>query len=496
MHTHYPQKRTPKPNRPSARPKPIPLKIKPAQPPAPQLLRTRFSSAQLLEHFAKLLPKARLASWLAPSQREFYTRAFTPLVTLWYLIFQRLGDHHHLSHVVEDALAGGADRLSPRAKPLSRQLRSEATTSFSDARQRLPLELCRNMLWHTAAQIAASVQIPKWFGLRVGLIDGTTCRFRPYGDIPQHFPAHRPGTCKSQPYWCVARVVGLFCLATGAVLDSAMGSLKASEQALSALLLKRSWHNWLLVADRNFGVYSVAAAARAAQAHLLVRLTQVRAAKLARLAGIKLAPELDVQLQWCASRHDQCPEGLTTVPVPGRLLVVRLDRPGFRPFTLCLFTTLLDKKRCTAQALAQLYGQRWQVELCFRYVKTQLDLGFLECRSADMARKEWLAGLIAYYLIRCVMAAAAAIAQVPLPQLSFSRARELLLGWLCRTAARRTLGSWDLLLRRIAKARLPKRRARRLCEPRSVRRLQHHFPNLVGSRAPAREKLKNAWAKS
>ena len=497
---HTLQKNALKPHRRPAPASPSQRRCKkpqPTQSPPVQLLRTRFSPAQLLEHFRKLLPATQLASWLDLGQKDFYARAFTPLVTLWYLIFQRLCDNHHLSHVVEDALAGGADRLSPRAKPLSRQLRSESTASFSDARQRLPLELCHRTLWHTAAQTAASLQIPKWFGLRVGLIDGSTCRLRPYGDIPEHFPPHRTGSAKNPPYWCVARVVGLFCLATGAVLDSAMASLKASEQALSALLLQRSWQNWLLVADRNFGVFSVAAAAVAAQAHLLVRLTHVRAAKLARLAGAKLVPGLDVLFQWSASRHDQCPEGLKGTPVAGRLMVVRLSRPGFRPLTLYLFTTLLDKEDCTAQALAQLYGQRWQVELCFRYVKVQMDLGSLECHSADMARKEWLAGLIAYNLIRWTMAAAAAIAGVPVQRLSFSRARELLLGWCCRNSGRRpTVRSWKTLLQRIGKARLSKRRRRRLSEPRAVRRLQNHFPNLVGPRATARKKLAKTHANS
>jgi hypothetical protein len=84
--------------------------------------------------------------------------------------------------------------------------------------------------------------------------------------------------------------------------------------------------------------------------------------------------------------------------------------PDYRPLTLYLFTTLQDPLKCSAQELAQLYGQRWKVELCFRYVKTQRDLGFLECHSADMAHKEWLAGLIAYNLIRWTMAAAAASA--------------------------------------------------------------------------------------
>src|SRR5437870_1751093 len=92
-----------------------------------------------------------------------------------------------------------------------------------------------------------------------------------------------------------------------------------SEQALSALLLsQRSWAGWLLLADRNFGVYSVARAAVAAHAQVLFRLTQARAIKLARSAGLKLVPGLDALFGWSASSHDQCPEGLVRTPVHGR----------------------------------------------------------------------------------------------------------------------------------------------------------------------------------
>ena len=491
---------TPKPN-----PRKSPSKKQPARPKAkpanlqpPELLRTRFSAGQLLRHFHKLLPVSLLVTWLALSKQTFYQRACTPLITLWYLVFQRLSDNHCLGHIVEDAREGGADRLSPCGKtPLSQQLRSEATTSFSDARQRLPLEFLRQTLWHTAAQTASSIQAPQWFGLKVGLIDGSTCRFRPLGDIPEHFPPHRPGNCKKQPYWCLARIVGILCGATGVVLDSQMGSLKASEQALSALLLKRSWEQWLLVGDRNFGVYSAARAAVAAQAQVLFRLTRIRAAKLARSAGLKLAPGLDALVNWSPSRRDQCPEGLTPLPVQGRLVVVRVKRPGFRPLTLYLFTTLLDQVKCPTQELVRLYAQRWNIELCLRYIKTQMDLGFLECHSAQMARKEWLAGLIAYNLIRWTMAAAAALAQVSVKLLSFSRARELLLGWCLRSSVRgRTLESWERLLSRIAKARLPKRRKRRASEPRAIRAFQKDVAKLEGSRAAAREKLAKSYADS
>jgi len=485
--------RSPRPASRKARPKP---KAKTAAD-SPTILGTRFSSACLLRQFYKLLPLTLLLGWLALAPKTFYLRAFTPQITLWYFLFQRLSPNHCLSQVVQDARDGGADRLSPKGKRLSRQLASEATTSFSDARQRLPLEVLYRCLRHIAQRVEAAFQNTRWLGHPVALSDGSTLRMRPLGDMATQFPPHRPGNCKKPPYWCVSRVVGMFCLATGVVLDTAMGALTTSEQALfSQLLLQGQWADWVFVTDRNFGVYSVARSARQAGAHLVSRMTQARAAKMARLAGVPLAPGLDVRVTWHPGKHDHCPADLEPKPVEGRLVVVRVRRAG-RGLTLCLFTTLLDAKKYTPQALAQLYGQRWKVELYFRYVKTQMDLGFLECYSAHMARKEWLAGLAAYNLIRYTMAAAAVLAQVPVQVISFSRARELLLGWLQRASFRRpTLRSWKILLTRIAKAQLPKRKKPRPSEPRAVRQFAKDFPKLEGSRADARKKLAPTCAKS
>ena len=111
---------TPKsnPGKSPSKPKPQPGR---QEAPPTELLRTRFSARQLQRHFAKLLTASWLATWLELSERAFYQRAYMPLITLWYLLFQRLSDNHTLSHVVEDAREGGADRLSPRGKtPLSR----------------------------------------------------------------------------------------------------------------------------------------------------------------------------------------------------------------------------------------------------------------------------------------------------------------------------------------------------------------------------------------
>ena len=496
-------KRQPRRSRtPTPSPRPAPRKTKAKTKPKAaafgQPLPTRFASAQLLRRFHKLLPAALLMGWLALAPKGFYLRAFTPQITLWYLLWQRLSPNHRLSHVVQDARDGGADRLSPKGKRLSAQLTSEATTSFSDARQGLPLDILYRCLKHIAQCVGASFQTALWHGHKVALTDGSTLRLRPLGNLPDQFPPHRPGNCKKTPYWCVSRVVGMFCLATGVVLDTALGALTTSEQALFSQLLLQdaAWADWVFVADRNFGVYSVARSARQARAHLVSRMTQARAAKMARLAGVSLVPGLDVRVTWHPGKHDRCPTNLERKPVAGRLVVLRVRRAG-RAVTLSLFTTLLDAKKYTPHALAELYGQRWKVELYFRYVKTQMDLGFLECRAAQMARKEWLAGLAAYNLIRYTMAAAAAVAKISVHILSFSRARELLLGWFQRASFRRvTQRSWKRLLTRVAQAQLPKRKKPRPSEPRAIRPFAKDFPKLEGSRADARKNLALVCAKS
>ena len=107
---------------------------------------------------------------------------------------------------------------------------------------------------------------------------------------------------------------------------------------------------------------------------MLLRLTDVRAAKL---LGQRLSPG-DHSLSWKASGQTQRQPDLSAEPIPGRLLVVRLQRPGFRSRQLCLFTTLLDRAEYSLEELVKLYGRRWQVELNLRYVKTQMESAQVE----------------------------------------------------------------------------------------------------------------------
>lgn len=457
---------------------------------APPSTTASFSPPQLLEFFLQLLPHRDLCRLPALQTLTFYERLFTPLVTLWYLLFQWLQHDPTLDAVLTDARSGGADRLNPK---LSRQLVSASTGPYSDARSRLPEPFLAQALRLQGRRLTELCPATLWKDRVVALLDGSTVRLRPYAGMAKDFPPHGNQHPK-QAYWCLMRVVVSFCALSGAALDCALGSTHLSEQALGCELILRATGHCLFLGDRNFGVFRIAQTARHLQQNVLLRMTQVRAVKL---LGAALRSG-DYDLSWKPTRHDQLQPHCSPEPVPGRLIVARVKRPGFRPQWLCLFTTLTDRAHASPGELIKLYGLRWHIELDLRYVKAQMAAGQLEVHSAAMARKQWLACLLAYNLIRAAMLCAALQQGLSALSLSFSAARRRLEYWLRhfgRTLADGLL-SWERTLAQIGNCRLPKRTQPRPDEPRAKRHIRESFPPLVGSRAQARKNLKNYQSKS
>lgn len=411
------------------------------------------------------------------------------MVTLWYLLYQRLHADHTLDAAVADARAGGAARLN---KKLSRGLRSDSTCSFSDARQRLPWQFLAEALRLQASKILGLSPTVLWQGRVLALLDGSTVRLRPHKQINKEFSGN-PNQHR-KPYWRLMRVVVCFCGMCGAALDCAMGSLHLSEQALACELIVRCAAKRLFLGDRNFGVFRVVQAARHAKHEVLLRLTARRAR---RLLGRRLRPD-QYPVSWAPTRHDQLQPGASCEPVQGRLLVLTLRRPGFRSIQLCLFTTLPEGPQFSLEELTRLYGLRWHVELNLRYLKAQMDLVQLEAKSPDMVRKEWLAGLLAYNLIRAAQLCAALHKGCSPLELCFSSVRRRLEQWLrhFNHSPRQARAQWTRTLERMGSLRHPRRPKPRPTEPRAQRHLRQPYAPLHGSRAQARRNLKKYASKS
>ena len=186
--------------------------------------------------------------------------------------------------------------------------------------------------------------------------------------------------------------------------------------------------------------------------------------------------------------------------VAGCLVVVRGQRRGWRTQTLCLFTTLTAATAFAPAWLLGQYGRRWQVEVNLRWVKTTMGLGQLEVKSADLACKEFYAGLMAYHLVRGLMGVAARTTGVTVQELSLATARTILYGalgilWLSWVPASRRWAEWQRLCAEVGRARLPRRAQPRPSEPRAQYHVPQVFPPLRGTRAQARRNLKKAAAK-
>jgi hypothetical protein len=162
---------------------------------------------------------------------------------------------------------------------------------------------------------------------------------------------------------------------------------------------------------------------------------------------------------------------------------------GFRSRTIILVTTLLDPVAYPADAIRQLYFQRWSVELHFREIKTLLALDVLRCLSPAMVEKELLVHVIAYNLVRSVMQTAAIRYQVDLERLSFKGALDTLKHFADAVHAangrpRRQTELLDAMFALIARDQLPIRPNR--SEPRAKKRRPKAYPFLTKPRRKMR----------
>ena len=463
----------------------------------------------VLEVFAFLFSKRWMGQWqkkwraqkrLAPggpgrpksAQGRFYERIFSLRVTLWYLLFQRLNFDQTQAAVVVNLRAGGANRLGRRgAGKLSCRLRSTQTSAYNQARQRMPLALLSEALAHLRQGLLKLVGLAPAPRKRPGpaqrtrqILDGSTLAVLVNPHLAAVYPPARNQSGKSD--WSLMRIVVGFCARSGAVLSALEGAMQRSEQAMAWTLIEAAAPFTLWIGDRNFGVWSVAAQAVRYRQDVLVRLTRARATKLA--GGQPLHSGEDRLIQWSPSRSDQTPPGTERLAVSGRLIYVRLQKNG-QWIDLWLFTTL-DSKDYSFQLLVSWYGQRWQAELHFRSVKTQMKLAELDVCTPEMARKEFYAGLLAYSLVRAVMWGAGQRLEGGIKALSFSQARRVLLErfktWGQGVVA---LDNWSRqLLEEVALQTLPKRSKERPSEIRRVRHRRLKYPPLKGSRAAARRR--------
>jgi hypothetical protein len=102
-----------------------------------------------------------------------------------------------------------------------------------------------------------------------------------------------------------------------------------------------------------------------------------------------------------------------------REIRVRVEQPGFRTRSVIVVTTLLDPDEFSVSDLANIYRERWHNELDLRAIKVTLQMDILRCKTPELVRKEIWTHILAYNLIRTIMAQAADTHQIPPRSISF-----------------------------------------------------------------------------
>jgi hypothetical protein len=193
--------------------------------------------------------------------------------------------------------------------------------------------------------------------------------------------------------------------------------------------------------------------------------------------------------------YNALPEFLTV-----RETLVRVEQAGFRTQTIIVVTTLLDTEEITRDDLAQLYRARWNAELDLRSLKQTMQMDILRCKTPELVRKEIWTHLLAYNLIRTIIAQAAIKHSLDPRSISFKGAIQTLEAFQPVIAMQGHHDSafraklYQQLLDAIAIHRVADRPDR--FEPRRVKRRPKRYDRLMKPRHEAKRDILNGFSKN
>ena len=431
----------------------------------------RARSTQAVEFFNVLTSSELLETTeaLLPEHRE---RLYPPTVTLSMFMRQALEADGSCQKAVNGwAAQRAADGLSAC---------SVRTGGYCRARQRLPLEMVSALTCQTGSMLSQRARTQwLWRGRTVKLVDGTGLSMP---DTPENQAVYpQPSTQAPGVGFPLARLVMVICLATGAALDAAIGPHRgkgSGELGLVRGLLEGFRPGDVMLADALYCNYFLIATLMAKGVDVLFeqngsRITDFRRGQsLGTRDHIVRWPKPAARPEWMT------PEQYALFPDEITLREVKVAHQ-------VLVTTLLDHRRAGKDDLSALYARRWNVELDLRNLKTTTGMDVLSCQTPQMNDKQLWVHLLAYNVIRLLMAQAASNAGVDPRGLSFKHTVQLWTEWVARGLS--ATKDCQRLFALIAQSKVGHRPGR--IEPRMRKRRPKPYPWLKVPRAHARRQV-------
>lgn len=383
----------------------------------------RFLQRQFLQDgdlpFSDVLSEETVEQALTAVEFVWNDRIYTPLVTLWVFLGQVLSADHSCRSAVAQLIA---HRMSRGLRPCSPE-----TGAYCQARKRLPEKFFSMIACHVGLELDSQVDTDwLWKGRRVYMFDGTTVTMPDtsanQNAYPQ-IPSQRPGL--GSP---IARIGAIVSLSCGSILG--LGFRRFAGKGQSELnLLHELWDLFapgdVMLADRLMCSWREMVMLKQRGVDTVTRICR-RTADFRR--GKRLGKG-DHIVRW-PKPHHRTADRETYKALPDyfafRETRVRIEQHGFRTKTIIVVTTLLDAKQTTREELASLYLARWNNELDFRSIKSTMQMDDLRCKTPELVRKEIWTHVLAYNLIRTIIAQAASKHDMEPRSISFKGAIQTL----------------------------------------------------------------------
>lgn len=317
--------------------------------------------------------------------------------------------------------------------------------AYCRARQRLPLAVLQYLLRSLCHFLGASAMLDdgRWHGHRTFLIDGSGASMPDTPKLQEHFG--QPGGQRPGCGFPVMHLLALFHASTGFLLNVIAAPLRTHDMSRAAAVHPDLQAGDILVGDRGFcsfahlallaaqGIFGVLRVHQKQvvnfRPHRRTASKQSRKRKQRGLPSSRWLKRLgrhDQLVEYCKPKPHQKPTWLSVeafAALPDTLVVreirYTITERGRRTQVITIATTLLDPQRYPKADVAELYGQRWQIETNFRHLKQTLRMDILHCKTVEGVCKELAMYALVYNLVRLVMLQAARRQDVPVARISF-----------------------------------------------------------------------------
>lgn len=297
-----------------------------------------------------------------------------------------------------------------------------AKSSVSAARGRLGSEPMKWLFERSASAWAhASAEAHRWRGLALYGIDGSSLRVPDTEENRAHFGG-QSGRKGSESGYPMARIVALMVLRTHLLAGAWFGPYGGSSELEPAKELRVEIPgDSLTLLDRGFfaATMLLGIELEGKNRHWLTRARSTNKWRvLKRLSKGDELVEMTVSKE--ARRRDP------SLPPTWTMRAIRYQRKGFRPQTL--LTSLRDANTFPRDELVGVYHERWELELGYDELKTELldREETIRSKKRDGVEQELWGILLAYNLVRLEMARVAKAAKVEPTRISFVESLRLI----------------------------------------------------------------------